>query len=153
MNRRGVYWLNTIEAIEKFYKTSFVLPVNSLGLLPSFHNKESVVLEGREISQEEFEKGKNVCMVSRSFAQRNSLGIGDELPLSLYFADYGDAPGYLWLMRDFGLLNAQGEVYPPFWEADYEDRRIFISIPPSGEKDINAVELTEDMILIPAKSV
>ena len=149
---RGVYWLNTIEAIEKFYKTSFVLPVNSLGLLPSFHNKESVVLEGREISQEEFEKGKNVCMVSQSFAQRNSLGIGDELPLSLYFADYGDAPGYLWLMRDFGLLNAQGEVYPAFWEADYEIVG-FYQYTPSGEKDINAVELTEDMILIPAESV
>ena len=149
---RGVYWLNTIEAIEKFYKTSFVLPVNSLGLLPSFHNKESVVLEGREISQEEFEKGKNVCMVSQSFAQRNSLGIGDELPLSLYFADCGDAPGYLWLMRDFGLLNAQGEVYPAFWEADYEIVG-FYQYTPSGEKDINAVELTEDMILIPAKSV
>ena len=149
---RGVYWLNTIEAIEKFYKTSFVLPVNSLGLLPSFHNKESVVLEGREISQEEFEKGKNVCMISQSFAQRNSLGIGDELPLSLYFTDYGDAPGYLWLMRDFGLLNAQGEVYPAFWEADYEIVG-FYQYTPSGEKDINAVELTEDMILIPAKSV
>ena len=149
---RGVYWLNTIEAIEKFYKTSFVLPVNSLGLLPSFHNKESVVLEGREISQEEFEKGKNVCMISQSFAQRNSLGIGEELPLSLYFADYGDAPGYLWLMRDFGLLNAQGEVYPAFWEADYEIVG-FYQYTPSGEKDINAVELTEDMILIPAKSV
>lgn len=149
---RGVYWLNTIEAIEKFYKTSFVLPVNSLGLLPSFHNKESVVLEGREISREEFEKGKNVCMVSQSFAQRNGLGIGDELPLSLYFADYGDAPGYLWLMRDFGLLNAQGEVYPAFWEADYEIVG-FYQYTPSGEKDVNAVEITEDMILIPSKSV
>lgn len=149
---RGVYWMNNIEALKKFYKTSFVLPVNSLELLPSFHDKESVVPEGREISREEFEEGKNVCMVSQSFAQRNGLGIGDKLPLSLYFADYGDAPGYLWRMRDFGLLNARGEVYPAFWEADYEIVG-FYQYTPSGEKDINAVDLAEDMILIPTGSV
>lgn len=149
---RGVYWLNAIEAQEKFNKTVQVLPTDSLALLPSFHEKESQVLEGREISTEEFEKGKAVCMVSKSFAQRNGLRVGDTIPLSLYYADYGDAPGYLEQMVDFGLLNARGEVYPAFWETKYEIVG-FYQYTPSEEKDVNSVEIGGDMILIPANSV
>ena len=91
-------------------------------------------------------------MASKSSAQRNGLRVGDTIPLSLYYADYGDAPGYLEQMVDFGLLNARGEVYPAFWEAKYEIVG-FYQYTPSEEKVVNSVEIAGDMILIPANSV
>ena len=55
---RGKQWLNLVNAYEMFKNTFPVLPTNSLELLPTFHNKQSNIVAGREISKQEFEEGK-----------------------------------------------------------------------------------------------
>ena len=147
---RGVYWQNYIEAKKKYDKTVHVLPASCLELLPSFHEKEAVVTEGNPISQEEFDAGDEVCMIPQEFAQRNRLRVGDRISLPLYFADYGNAPGASGQL--LGLLNAQGEVYQTFWEAEYRIVGIY-QYTPFMEKEDSAKDLSKDIILIPAGSV
>ena len=83
---RGKQWLNLVKAYETFEKTFPVLPTNSLNLLPTFHDKQSNIVSGREISKKEFEQGKQVCIISKEFGDVNNLQIGDKIKIPLYFA-------------------------------------------------------------------
>lgn len=147
---RGVYWLNFIEMQKKEEKRVFVLPTDSLSLLPSFHEKETVIVDGREISKEEFTQGTSVCLVSQDFAVNNGLKPGDRIPLSLYYADYAASPGQG--SYTYGCLNAKGEPYQPFWEEEYEIVGIY-KYTPSENKEPSSVEIGMDTIIIPGKSV
>lgn len=99
-----------------------VTPVTDLQLLAPFHDGDAVLVQGREIAPEEYEKGDAVCLVPQKFAQKNGLRPGDTLPLQFYFADYkyplcqvASGSGGL----DMEALDADGNVLDPFWESNY----------------------------------
>lgn len=153
---RGKYWLNFIESLKMFKKTLPVLPTDSLTLLPSFHKGESSIVNGREIAQKEYENGDPVCLVTEQFAQLNGLKVGDSVTLPLLFADYSSSPGHTYGYNggayDFSLINARGELYQPFWKAQYKIVGIYRF---TGKQAIfsNSSEMGRDEVIIPAKSV
>jgi hypothetical protein len=154
---RGRYWLNYIKTLHQLDESIPVLPTESLKLLPAFHKGDASVIDGREITEEEFQNGKAVCLITKNFAQSNNLKIGDTISLPLYFANYGTAPsfsfGYNFGGIYFSLLNAQGEPYPVFWEAKY---KIVGTYRYSGGNTVsvsNGTEMARDMVIIPTKSV
>ena len=148
---RGEDWLKLVEMKGMEDYLFRVLPTNSLDLLPSFHQGYAYVASGRAISAEEFESGAPVCMLTSSFAARNQLEIGDAVTLPLLCTMYGCESDYIVSNLPEGiLLDANGEYFEPFWEAEYE---IVGTYSLTNEFGGGAGEMTADLILIPMKSV
>ena len=87
-----------------------------------FYRGDAYLIDGRELDETDQDEGRRVCMISRHFARNNGLAVGDPLPLSLILAScFGttssDASYLYW--PDYGLLNAEGKAYEPFFEAEY----------------------------------
>lgn len=151
---RGEDWLNWVQALENERHTSHipVLPTNSLTLLPAFHSNQAYISSGREITQEEFEKGEKVCILPRELMVRNALKVGDKIDLSMRFAMYGFVPGESRLFHfnldySFSPLDAQGNLYKPFWEAEYE------IVGEYKQLREGANELNYDVIIVPSNSI
>ena len=156
-NGRGKYWESFASSLLQMDDLIPVLPTDSLKLLPTFHEKDSFVEAGREITAEEFESGAAVCLISADFANLNGLHVGDTLPLALLYASYQSSPALVFSFageaRDISsLIDVNGEPYTPFWQQDYEIVGLY--------RTINAYELTSktaemgyDMAIIPAASV
>lgn len=139
---------------EKLYENEdygfATMPVNSLKVLKPWHEKETGLADGREITEEEFESGGLVCMVPSSLAKVNGLRVGDGIDLSFLCAIYGHATeaGFQGMIPPDTntLYNAQGEPFEPFWEQTYEIVGIYTD-------DMLETGLWRDALLIPAKSV
>lgn len=125
-----------------------VMGVNSLNVLPAYHDGTITVAEGRAITQEEFDQGAMVCMLPQATASVNHLAVGDKVKLPLLTANYGLRRA---LYYDYSLLNAQGEFYQPFWEGEYEIVGLYTG--EQGMDDLDGEDFWEDMFVIPEKSV
>ena len=155
-NGRGKYWESFASSLLQMDDLIPVLPTDSLKLLPTFHEKDSFVEAGREITAEDLENGAAVCLVSEEFARKNGLSIGDKVELPLYGVNekdsphrtFGDGSG----LRTFSLLNAQNRTYTPFWTAKYEIIGTYYSVGTYG-KPAGSIEMALNLFLIPANSV
>jgi len=152
----GRLWLRSAESYEMLKHTFAVLPTESLALLPSFHSKSAVLTEGRFISDAEFEAGALVCIVSDQFALANNLHVGDKVSLPLFYANYNHSPGMQFGtgggLIDFSLLNSEGEIYPVFWQADYQIVGLYRDTSAPAQM-LQESDLGRDMFIIPQKSV
>lgn len=129
-----------------------VKPTSGLQMLPLFQEHREQIIEGRQITQEEFETGAQVCMVSRPLAGKNLLKIGDRIPLSLLYSLYGcNQNEYQWMEFEFTPFDAKGNTYQYFWEADYEIVGIYDAY--NTAESYNQGELPSEMFIIPEKSV
>lgn len=151
---RNEIWNHMLESFHMKDQTVPVLPTNSLSTLPSFHSKKSMVIEGREITEDEFIAGKKVCLLQNQFAQLNDLSVGDYIKLPLYFANYDLPSGYGFGTSggyDFSLLDAKGNLFSPFSEENYE----IIGIYEFSElnKVSSSSEMAFDLVIIPSNSV
>lgn len=134
-----------------------VIPTNALHLFVPFHENEMVILEGREITEEEFENGAQVCLISDSLARPIGCRAGDDLTLELREADYrdmthrwkgyhrnrgGDAPY-------FGV-DENGDRIKPFQVSSYKVVGIY-----KQASDVNKGEFYygDEIAIIPMKSV
>lgn len=158
---RGQLWQNWAQVIEQLLRLEkyfTVIPTNSLDLLPSFHDHSVILTGGRAITDEEFDSGARVCLVSRAFLGRNYLDIGDKLPLSLVYSTYGQH--FAWdssagFGGSFSPLDADGQPYEPFWEAEYEIVGAY-DMPFSENFQYvldTGKEIKGDSIIIPSRSV
>lgn len=148
----GKRWLNRIESWDAIRYTFPVTGTNDLNLIMAFYNGNAYVSSGREFTKEEYERGDRVCIVSDFFAEKNGLDIGDELTLSLQYADYRRTPG-----SSFGTnfvtyvnpINAKGEIYPAFEEGNYKIIGLYGGKSGLGDK----YGLGHNEIIIPSRSV
>lgn len=154
--QHGQDWLQWAEFRKTHEEYYGVLPTNSLKLLPSYHEGLLYVEEGREISEEEFETGAPVCMIPQSMATTNRLSVGDTLTLPLLCSLYGLTEDDV-MSTNIGynpsqwpLFDRNGDVYQPFWEAEYEIVGTYKLV---NEGGFGAGEIAYDMPVIPAKSV
>ena len=150
----GKRWLNLAESYERPYATVPVTATNNTKLLIPFYNGTTYVDQGKDISKEQYANGDKVCLVSNSFAQYNNLKVGDKLTLPLYYANYRDSAGRAFgsneIWASFNMLNAQGEAYPVFYEAEYTIVGLYLSI--SGGSS-SGYSMAEHEIIIPTKSI
>ena len=83
---------------------------NSTNLLMAFYTGETYICQGRDITQEEYEKGERVCLISRDMVSdgdengRNAWKVGGEITLPLYCANYESARGMTSRIWDFLIL-------------------------------------------------
>ncbi len=101
------------------------ISTNSLGLLMDFYNKNSYLTAGREITQEEFDEGKAVCMIQADMASGNHLEVGDKISLGFMDSVYGYTLGDRQYVTDERInyetsVNVDSEPYEEFFESEYE---------------------------------
>ncbi|WMJ89119.1 FtsX-like permease family protein [Anaerocolumna sp. MB42-C2] len=154
---RGQRWLELAKAMYLSEQTIPVVPTDSTELLMSFYNGNSNIIEGRDITEEEYREGQRICLISREFAKMNGFSVGDKLTLPLYYADYRDSAG-----RDFSpgdkllgisdhLLNAQGRHYEVFDENEYTIAGIYNEINKVARS--TGYDMPSNAVVIPAASV
>ena len=144
---QGKRWLELVKGFDRPNKTIPVVPVDATHLLMDFYNGESNVIDGRDISRQEYESGSKVCLVQQKFAELNGLKVGDSLPLPLYYADYDLEVRDAFPFNSFGnginVLNAQGKMYPVFEDGEYLIVGIYTPGPEAGM----------DMVIVPTASI
>ncbi len=146
---RGKAWLNLVESVEWRKYTIPVMPTQDTKLLMPFYDGDAWMVEGRDISREEYENGDKVCLVERNFAANNNLTAGGSLQLPLYFADYWAPP---WYITSEEILNAKGEIYPVFEDSTYTIVGIYEALTASFT-ETSDYDLAENTVIIPSASV
>lgn len=146
---RGKYWLNYIRSKEMLSHITSVLSTNSFHILPSFHNNNAYLIDGRKITEEEFKQGKKVCILPKQFALRNNLTIKDKISLPLYYSVY-DLYGTSSVTR-VSMLDESGKLYEPFSTEEYEVVGIYDY---QGVDENNYfLDVDNQTIIIPEKAV
>ena len=144
----GYNFVQWAKNVEQRVHSFCALGINSLELLPSWHKKTNVLRDGREITPEEFESGAPVCMISKEFAGRNGLKVGDKVNMPFVCAMYRDISSIGGRPHaSFSLLDADGEFYEPFFEQEYEVVGLIDCL------EMYGIESGQDTLIIPAKSV
>ena len=74
--------------------SSFAVTLTSdIRLLPAWQVKNMFLQEGRMITEEEYDSGAKVCMVSTRLAERHGWKLGDKLDMHLYHEDFPQYTG------------------------------------------------------------
>lgn len=154
---RGELWMNLVDEMLEQRHTFATMAINSMEALPSKHSRKMISFEGRDITDEEFAQGANVCVVSKDFAQQNKLNVGDKLPLKLKYAlynyvRYSLGGEYRNMGNGYSSLDANGQPFAPFWEEEYEIVGIYDHLDGEALAEMDS-ELAKDMIIIPKASV
>lgn len=68
--------------------THNVVATNDVTSVPTFHLGNTALCEGRLITEEEYESGAKVCLISKEVAQNQQWKIGDKLNMKLFESDY-----------------------------------------------------------------
>lgn len=87
----GAKYKKLIENCKFINESANIISVDNINAIPHFNQKNAFVIDGREITAEEYNQGKNVCVISWQYAALNELNVGDEINLSLANGKYGYA--------------------------------------------------------------
>jgi hypothetical protein len=156
--------LDYAAAVNTRFFTLPVLPTNGTNLLLPFYNLTAAIVEGEDITAEEYANGERVCLITEKFAEWNGISVGDTLNLPLFYADCEAAPNdefydfdvsdmegmyhFMGVSND-SLLSASGEPYPVFSEHGYVVKGIYINtISPKSEFSMGM-----KTVIVPAASV
>ncbi len=119
----GKRWMNQLACMEYLRHIFPVSATENIYLMMAFYRGDVYISSGREFTEEEYDQGSNVCLVSEQFANKNGLALGDKVTLPLILANYEGSTGWMFSsssVRIASLLNAKGEIYQPFENNTYE---------------------------------
>lgn len=151
---RGKRWMAVIDGFDRIKHAIPVVPVDATKLLVAFHSGDARIVQGCDITAEEYASGEKVCLVDKTFAANNRLQVGDELRLPLYYADYSTSSSRLFkspipIIMD-NLINARGEGYSAFEDSVYRIVGIFYA---PRHNYITNYQMGFNSVVIPRKSV
>ena len=141
--------------------------VDDLSLVPAFYNGKVYIAQGRAFSQEDYDTGAKVCLISGYYAEQMKLAVGDRLDMRFYesnfpmtgnTADCNDQLPDLWKPVTLSDGTKTYRLGDPFFdEGSYEivgiyDGQVY-------EPNLNQVEfsltkgMNSDTILVPSASL
>lgn len=85
-----------------------VITTGNLQSVAQFASQDARMTAGRYFTQEEYESGSSVCVLSESLAVSNGLGVGDSITIQYYQTD-ANLPGQI----DFKTANPIPAYYSP----------------------------------------
>lgn len=83
-------WEKALEATEITNHGLPVVTTNSLESVGQFAREEALVTQGRSFTDEEYQNGAAVCVISETMAAANGLAVGDTIRMQFYPLDYND---------------------------------------------------------------
>jgi hypothetical protein len=146
----GKRFIEFTKSVEQYKHAIPVTGTNATILLMSFYNKDAYLSQGRDIAEDEYEKGEKVCLIPSKFAKDNNLSVGESVNLKLYYADYQSAAGEYFDIRITAELNAKGEAYSAFEDSDYVIVGIYDMAPGATN---GSYGLAKNEVIIPSKSI
>lgn len=146
----GKRFLEFIKSMEMGKYSIPVTGTNATILLMPFYNKDAYLIQGRDITDDEYEKGEKVCLIPNKFAKDNNLGVGESINLKLYYADYRRSAGEYFDTGIIAELNAKGEAYSVFEDSEY----VIVGIYDTDPGAVNgSYGLAKNEVIIPSKSI
>ena len=158
-------WAKRVEKCKITQHSAELVLTNSMKSILMFNTNSAYIVVGRNITDEEYESGANVCIVSASFASKNNLSIGDKLSFNVYendFLPYGimlkkGTPGVS------GFLNVEGKDRIDVWlSKGFDPDRGFVGeveyeiIGTFSTRDIvnrNEFTINNNTVFVPQKSI
>jgi hypothetical protein len=137
----GMAWSHLIRKYINTTHTASVYATNDLNSMLIFHQGKAMVTKGRSFSQEDYQVGNRVCLISETMAKVNGLEPGDFIPLSFSEGQINITNSILYI-DSFNHLDI-------LEEGDYEIIGIYQLV---GRMD-GAYGFYEDTIFIPQKSI
>lgn len=80
----GAVWRTAIQQCNIQFSCMMVIGTDCVESVYNFHQSESELVEGRFFTADEYEKGKQVCLISAENAAKTGLCVGDSLMLGFY---------------------------------------------------------------------
>ena len=130
--------------------THNVVATNDVTSIPAFHLGNTALCEGRLITEEEYESGAKLCLISKELTENQQWKIGDKLNMKLFESDYlPNAP----FIPDQPIYDA--EKTPFVDEGEYEIVGIYESYPSAGNTELapDTLELSSHTIFVPTNSI
>lgn len=147
--------LNLAETNVLYRNCQPVTGTNRTALLMPFYNGRCFLMEGRDISEEEYEAGSKVCLAPKTFMENNGLSLGDTVNVQLLLTDRRVNAGQtFWLDGSVGfysgLIDADGNPLEVFETSDYTVVGIY-DVTFSGTDSI--FDPGADELIVPMKSI
>ena len=84
--------------LESSHKQNRALPVLGTEALDTFHafvNYDATMTQGRFFTQEEYDTGARVCILSETLAESSGIALGDTITMSQFACHGGNSLGYI----------------------------------------------------------
>ncbi len=103
---QGEPWREVLEWIRINANAFPILGVDKLGYIVDFARENARIVQGRDFTKEELEKGEKVCILSETLAAANGISVGDTIHPRFY--DYDpESP-----LQPYTLASGSGTVNP-----------------------------------------
>ncbi len=151
----GQVWRDeVIPTYQKNYESATVMLTDNLQSLYSFNVGDASILEGEAFTQEQFQRGEPVCLVSAAYAQANGLEVGQTLTLDFYNSGYASETSHVqgaFSVTDVATLCR----YPliPETRIGFQQTYTIIGIYTAPEFSFGAHSFHADTIFVPKASV
>lgn len=153
----GRLWKQALSDLQVNADTYPVIGVTDLRAYADFACGRATVSDGREFTEEEIETGANVCILSKSMAERCGLNVGDTIDIRYFTYDYAnpyqdfirDGAGlvnptaYRYRSQTMELLTAQTYTIVGFYEQSA----------PWDNVDNNYFQFTPNTVFVPGGSI
>lgn len=151
----GAVWRDTIIPWTKLNQDSAaVVLTDDLNSIYNFNAGIASIMDGRAFTQEEYENGGSVCLVSSGFAMYNGLSVGDTVSLDYYHTKVVE--GYLYtdgILRSDVDSVFQRETLCPEDRIGVEKEYTIVGIYSAPEFSAGQYNFSADTIFVPKASV
>ena len=83
-SQQGQIWKSVQEWIHFNNHAFHIIGVDKLNYLAAFSLKRAQIVQGRDFTQDELERGDRVCLIQEALAEANGLQIGDTITMNFY---------------------------------------------------------------------
>lgn len=81
----GADWSELKKQTEIQYQSVPIIGTDFLESMYLFHQQEAYLIEGKTFSEEDYQNGTEVCIISETIAKESGLKVGDSIDLSFYW--------------------------------------------------------------------
>ena len=124
--------------------TLWVRGTNSTQLLIPFHENDAYIIDGRDITTEEYQNGEKVCLLSETMTYGTGLKPGDMVDLDFLSVNFGRSNS------GGSSLNAQGKSYDIYMKDKY---RIVGIYQETNLYEMTSFTLFAQTVIVPKKSL
>ena len=108
----GRLWAELLETFTRSVDSLTAVTSRDINTIYAFHQGNAILTSGRSFTQEEYDQGARVALVSVNMANHNGLELGDKIDLSFYRASIinsGTEIAVTAQMSGFDFLIGEGE--------------------------------------------
>jgi len=154
-SEEGAVWRDVIIPMAEMNQQSVnVLLVDDLYHLQAFNANKAEVINGREITPLEFDRGEKVCLLSAAYAAHTGMNVGDTIKLDFHDTGYFLTDGVVeqYVAEDYRMVMTH---YPLTEEnrIGVEQEYTVVGLYSSPEWEFGNTQFRADTIFVPKNSV